>query len=211
MRRKKAGGPSRAATSVFSFCSPPVLAASLFCLLAGASAGAFLELFLPETERAALWSLLDHSLFTVENAGQDLGSIFINSLAGNLLLLLLIILAGLSVFLFPLAFLLTAYKGMALGFSAALIFDMAGFRGLSVVFTSLVLPGLLLLPAFLLSSAAAGGLALGVLAQRKKGIKKSLVQGAGPYLLLQLIPFGAALGGCLIEAFLSPLLTLPLG
>lgn len=179
--------------------------ATLFFFAAGLSSGVFIELFMGAEEKVQIADYLTKNLF-IPGVSGSLPPVFMQSAANNLGLLLISLVAGITVIGFPAAFLAIAYKGMALGFSSALLIDSMAGKGVLVILLSMVPQNLILIPAFLTATVAAANIASRVYSGRHKGVKKSLEQSAGPYLSAYAVLAAAVLVGCLIEAFISPAL-----
>ena len=182
-------------------------AAALFFFVLGLSAGIFTELMMTSADKESMLSYLDKYFFLSNPKDLAFVDIFMNSAGNNLGLLIIILLSGLTAIGFPVAMAALIYKGMALGFSAALLIDSMNFKGVAIVFTSMIPQNLLIIPAMILAGVAALNLAFHTIANRKFGIKKSLAESSGSYLFLNLLLGIAVLAGCFIESFLSPLLT----
>ena len=180
--------------------------ATLFFFAAGLSSGVFVELFMGQDSTNQIADYLTSNLLSGSVSGASLPSVFLRSAANNFGLLLVILLAGITVVGFPAALLAVAYKGMALGFSSALLIDSMGGKGAVVILLSMVPQNLLLMPALLIAAVAAVNLSAQVFSGRQKGIKKSLGFSAGPYLSIFAVLAAAVLAGCLIEAFIAPVL-----
>jgi len=180
--------------------------ATLFFFAAGLSSGVFVELFMGQDSTNQIADYLTSNLLSGNVSGASLPSVFLRSAANNFGLLLIILLAGITVIGFPAALLAVAYKGMALGFSSALLIDSMGGKGAVVILLSMVPQNLFLMPALLVASVAAVNLSAQVFSGRQKGIKKSLEFSAGPYLSIFVVLAAALLAGCLIEAFIAPAL-----
>ncbi|MDF3002391.1 MAG: spoIIM [Bacillota bacterium] len=187
--------------------SPASFVAALFFFVLGLSAGVFTELMMTSAEKEGMIAYLDKYFFLSNPKDLAFIDIFMNSAGNNLGLLIIILLSGLTAIGFPIALAALVYKGMALGFSAALLIDSMNFKGVALVFTSMIPQNLLIIPAMTLAGAAALNIAFHTISNRKFGIKKSLAESSGSYLFLNLLFAVAILGGCLIESFLSPLLT----
>ena len=143
------------------------------------------------------------------NSPNDLAfsDIFMKSAGNNLGLLLVMLLSGITAFGFPVALAALIYKGMALGFSAALLIDSMSFKGVAIIFTSMIPQNLIIIPAVIIAGVAALNVAFHTISNRKFGIKKSLAESSGSYLFINAVLAAAILVGCFIESFLSPLLT----
>jgi len=158
-------------------------------------------------EKEGMIAYLDKYFFLSNPKDLAFTDIFMNSAGNNLGLLIIILLSGLTAIGFPIALAALVYKGMALGFSAALLIDSMNFKGVAIVFTSMIPQNLLIIPAMILAGVGALNIAFHTISNRRFGIKKSLAESSGSYLFLNLLFAVAILGGCLIESFLSPLLT----
>lgn len=187
--------------------SPASFVAALFFFVLGLSAGVFTELMMTSAEKEGMIAYLDKYFFLSNPKDLAFTDIFMNSAGNNLGLLIIILLSGLTAIGFPIALAALVYKGMALGFSAALLIDSMNFKGVAIVFTSMIPQNLLIIPAMILAGVAALNIAFHTLSNRRFGIKKSLAESSGSYLFLNLLFAVAILGGCFIESFLSPLLT----
>lgn len=196
---------SRASELVLS--SGASFAAALFFFLLGISAGVFTELMMTSAEKEGIISYLDQ--YFLLNNPNDLAfsEIFMKSAGNNLGLLLIMLLAGISAFGFPVALAALIYKGMALGFSAALLIDSMSFKGVAIVFTSMIPQNLIIIPAIVIAGVAALNVAFHTISNRRFGIKKSLAECSGSYLFINAVLAAVILVGCFIESFLSPLLT----
>lgn len=182
-------------------------AAALFFFLLGISAGVFTELMLTSTEKEGIISYLDKYFLLTNPSDLAFSDIFMKSAGNNLGLLIIIILAGITAIGFPVVLAALIYKGMALGFSAALLIDSMSFKGVAIVFTSMIPQNLIIIPAVLLAGVAALNIAFHTISNRRFGIKKSLAESSGSYLFINAVLAAVILAGCFIESFLSPLLT----
>lgn len=182
-------------------------AAALFFFLLGISAGVFTELMLTSAEKEGIISYLDKYFLLTNPSDLAFSEIFMKSAGNNLGLLLIIILAGITAIGFPVVLAALIYKGMALGFSAALLIDSMAFKGVAIVFTSMIPQNLIIIPAVLLAGVAALNIAFHTISNRRFGIKKSLAESSGSYLFINVVLAAVILAGCFIESFLSPLLT----
>jgi len=182
-------------------------AAALFFFLLGISAGIFTELMMSSAEKEEMISYLDQYFLLSNPSDLAFSDIFMKSAGNNLGLLFIMLLSGLTAIGFPIALAALIYKGMALGFSAALLIDSMSFKGVAIVFTSMIPQNLIIIPAIILAGVAALNVAFYTISNRKFGIKKSIAESSGSYLFVNVILATAILVGCFIESFLSPLLT----
>lgn len=178
---------------------------STFFFLTGISTGAFLELTMSPEEKSNLAVYLQQYILT-DSGSMDYPNPFFSSLSTNLLLLLIIFLAGLSALGFPAALAALAYKGTALGFCTGLIAETLKNKGVLIILTSLLPQNLLLIPAFILAAAAAINYGLFSLSRRRNrtASKKSLKDASGSYITAMIL-FAFAIGlACALEALLAP-------
>jgi stage II sporulation protein M len=113
--------------------------AVLFFFILGISAGVFTELMMSSKDKEGMISYLDKYFLLTDPSELTFSEIFMQSAGNNLGLLFIMILAGFTAIGFPAALAALIYKGMALGFSAALLVDSMSFKGVAIVFTSMVL------------------------------------------------------------------------
>lgn len=198
-RRRKYHG-----VATLAFQSAPTFLGTLFFFVLGISAGVFTELMMSAAEKESLLSFLNQQLFVPEWSRGDLPEIFIHSVGNNMGLLLIIVLSGVTAIGFPVALAAISYKGMALGFSSALLIESMAQKGFLLVLTTMVPPNLLLIPALLTACAASVNLAFRTLNHRRFGIKKSLAENADSYVFLNLMLAAVILAGCAAESFISP-------
>lgn len=199
--------------SIFSliYRSIPVLVTVLFTFLLGISVGVFTEVLLSPEKRESIEGFLNLHLFLSQIPGTELPYVFLRSAASNIVLLIVITLAGLTIIGFPAALLVLLYKGAALGFSAALLIETLDFKGVLLVLLTLVPQNLILIPAFLAASMSSINLAFSMLSSGPRGIKNSLSVNAGNFIAFNLLMSVFILGGCFIESFISPFLQQLLG
>lgn len=196
---------SRASELIMS--SGASFAAALFFFLLGISAGIFTELMMTSVEKEGMISYLDQYFLLSSPNDLAFSEIFMKSAGNNLGLLVIMILSGITAIGFPVALAALIYKGMALGFSAALLIDSMSFKGVAIVFTSMLPQNLIIIPAIIIAGVAALNLAFHTISNRRFGIKKSLAESSGSYLFINVVLAAVILVGCFIESFLSPLLT----
>lgn len=191
-------------------CSKKTLLVSAFFFLTGISTGIFMELTLAPAEKSSLIDYLQQYL-TMDQSSVKYPNPFLFSLMDNLLLLLIIVLAGLSVFGFPAALAALACKGLALGYCTGLIAESMQGRGFMVIVTSLLPQNLILIPVFVLASSAATNYGLYGLNQKHRASKKNLKvrNVSGSYLFLMFAMAVAVGFACGLEAILSPVVLSP--
>lgn len=187
-----------------ALCSKKTLLAAGFFFLTGVSTGIFMELTLVSEEKTLLTDYLQQYLFS-DGSSVEYPNPFWASLSGNLLLLLILFLAGLSAFGFPVALAALAYKGLALGYCTGLIAESLKGKGLVIILTALLPQNLILIPVFILAASAAVNYGLYSLSRSRRQSKKNLMDISGSY-LPAMIFFALAIGlACGLEAALHPL------
>ena len=177
---------------------------SVFFFLTGISTGIFLELTMAVDEKNNLATYLQQYLYT-DGSTMDYPNPFFSSLSNNLVLLLIIFLAGLSVLGFPVALAALTYKGMALGFCTGLIIETLKNKGTLIILTSLVPQNLILIPSFAFASAAAVNYGLHSLGSKRRAGKKNLKEFSGSYIVLFILLALAVGLACILEAILHPI------
>ena len=173
---------------------------TFFFLVFGISIGVFTELALPSEEKGQAISELLESL-TITDESLDHSHLFFRTAGNHMGVLFVTFLSGLVPYGFPGAWLAITGKGVSLGFTAALLMEAMGFRGVLASITSILPAQLLILPALFLAAAAAINHSWN---SRSKSRKKSLSHETGPYCFCFLIPLLLLLVASLWEAFISP-------
>ncbi len=196
---------SRASEWIMS--SRPGFTVALFCFLLGISAGVFTELMMTHAEKEGMISYLDQYFLLTSPNDLAFSDIFLKSAGNNLGLLFIMFLSGITAIGFPVAMAALIYKGMALGFSAALLIDSMSFKGVAIIFTSMIPQNLFIIPAIIIAGVAALNIAFHTISNRRFGIKKSLAESSGSYFFINAVLAAVIITGCFIESFLSPLLT----
>lgn len=180
--------------------------ATVYFFIFGISVGTFMEVALSAEEKAGLLSALTGQVLSNEGMTNEFPSVFLHSAGNNLGLLALIALSGITVLGFPAAIAAVTYKGVALGFTSALILEFFPKNGAFLVLLSIVPQNFLLIPALIVAAQQASYLAINTFADRQNGIKKSLAKNAGPYLTIQFCLALIILLGCIIETVICPML-----
>lgn len=188
--------------------SKKTLCLSAFFFFTGISTGIFLELTMGTADKGSLSGYLQQYLF-MDTGAVEYPNPFLSSLTSNLLLLLIMFLGGLSVFGFPAALAALAYKGTALGFCTGLIAETLKNKGILVILTSLLPQNLLLIPAFILGSAAALNYSFLSMGKRRMAAKRNLRELSGSYVLTMVVFAVIMALACGLEAILYPVVLLP--
>ncbi|MBQ2866827.1 MAG: stage II sporulation protein M, partial [Firmicutes bacterium] len=103
----------------------------------------------------------------------------------------------------PATYAALAYKGAALGFSAAILLESLALRGVLTTVLAIVPSHLLILPALILASSAA----INYVSSRRPGNRRKRSLSSiepGPYCLAFLFPLILILIAAVLEAFISP-------
>lgn len=188
--------------------SKKILLLSVFFFLTGISTGIFLELTMIEEEKIGIAGYLQDYLY-MNTRSMEYPNPFLSSLSSNLLLLVILFLAGLSVLGFPVALAVLTYKGMALGFCTGLIAETLKDKGIFVILTSLIPQNLILIPAFILAAAAAVNYGLLSLQKKHTAAKRNPKTLSSSYLRASLLLAGVIVIACALEAILYPVVLLP--
>lgn len=190
-----------------ALCSKKTLLAAGFFFLTGVSAGVFMELTLAAEEKSALTGYLQQYLFSGSGTIKYPNPFF-SSLSANLLLLLILFLAGLSAFGFPVALAALTYKGLALGYCTGLIAESLKSKGVLVILTTLLPQNFILIPVFILAASSAVNYGLYALSRgSRRQSKKNLGDISGSYPAAMVAFAAAVLLACGLEAILYPAVT----
>ena len=173
-----------------------VLVLMIFLLAAGISCGAFFEVFMEGSGKEQLSNLLS-SMFT-EGHSANFWQGLIKSLANCIFVLAI----PFSVIYFKPFILLCPFipfiKGLSLGFSATMIVETFGYKGIFHILTTLLPQNLIQLPVLCYLTA------LSVVSVKRQN-KKALQQDARPYYLSYCIGCCLLFISCLLEACLMKL------
>lgn len=132
-------------SELFQRKSPLIIA--LFLFLSSLFAGVFFSLCISTADKEALAEPV-RQLITSGNSSS------FPSMMTNLMFLLLIYITGLSLYGFAFSLLILAGKSLALGFCGGLIYNTLGKAGTKILLLSLIPVNLILMTAFVLSTAA---------------------------------------------------------
>ena len=146
-------------TVALAIGSKPILLVSVCCFLTGISTGSFMALSMDTSGKEKLMQyMMDY--FSSGAQSSDHFASFFSSYGNNLALLAIMLISGLSVFGFPIAFISLIYKGMTLGFSMCLILESLSMEGVLYIISKVLPQNLLLIPLFILSASAAAAYAV---------------------------------------------------
>lgn len=179
---------------------------SAFVFLVGISSGVFLEIFMNPQDKLQMANFLANYLFETGELSMSYPAPFLSSAAGNLFLLLLIFIAGLSAVGFPAAYAVLLYKGAALGFAAGIVIDSFAFKGAASLCLTMLPQNILIIPVFILAAASAqcyGIESLRVMRKGQRQTKSALRRSGRRYFFTNLIFAGIIMVGCAIEALLA--------
>ncbi|MDD2217794.1 MAG: stage II sporulation protein M [Eubacteriales bacterium] len=179
---------------------------SAFIFLVGISSGVFLEIFMNPQDKLQMANFLSNYLFQTGEFSISYPAPFLSSAAGNLLLLLLIFMFGLSAIGFPAAYAVLLYKGAALGFTASIIIDSFALKGAASLCLTILPQNIIIIPVFILAAASAQQYGIdSILALRNKRgkINSGLRRTGRRYLITNLIFAAVIFFGCAIEALIA--------
>lgn len=172
--------------------------------LVGTLLGALAMNVLPVTETAALAQLVHHLVAVVVGPGVPAGPVFLAAAATNLKVLGLIYILSLSVAGLPLVLLAVLFRGFVLGFALALILTMIPGTGVALALITVILPNLLLIPAWL--AAGSGGIAFSwqLLSRPAWRGRGRLMEAFGAYTVVALLAGVTVLAGSGTQAVITP-------
>lgn len=193
--------------------SKGAIAASAFLFIIGISSGVFLEISMESAAKTDVLQFITKYLNSSES-GIDYPNPFKSGAANNLFLLALMMLSGLVTIGFPLAYAVTLYKGIVIGFSVGLMFESYSFSAVLPILISIMPQNLFFIPTFILAAAASQNYALasyhtGSIPKRRYKKSNSLNSSIelSCYIIAYILFAICIISGCLIEAAIFPLLT----
>ena len=201
MRKYKATG-KELLRPAFRGAAALIVSASFF--IAGISAGIFLELMMNPDKKADVVQYL-LQLPVTGPSNMNFPNPFSASFANNLLLLLLVFTAGLSVFLFTAALPVLFYKGLTIGFSTCLIMEALSFKGISLITLSIMPQNILIVPAFIFAAAGCTNYALLKLPGRRGFRNRETPISIKHYCSSFILPAAMIFLGCIVEGLLFPI------
>lgn len=179
--------------------------AALFFLVFGISMGAFIEAMMDPAQKTALTEYIGRYLNLSNINSANPNDIFINSLFNNLKLIAIIMVSGIFVLGFPLAFAVLAYKGISMGFSAALLIEDMNGKGILLTAVSMIPQNTVMIPVILIAVAAAVNFAFLTL-KRENSRNRSYFQYLTGYICIFAVIVVATALGSFIESYICPLL-----
>ncbi|WP_438448844.1 stage II sporulation protein M [Gorillibacterium sp. sgz5001074] len=139
-----------------------------------------------------------------EGGGFDTSASFQQSLVMHLKWVVLIWVLGLSVIGLPLVFALDFLKGVLVGFSVGYMIGQYSWKGMLFALTSVVPQNLIVIPALVITSAAAASFSVQLVRNRVVGKQGQLLPAFGSYTGIALMMTVLLTGAALYEGFLSP-------
>lgn len=172
--------------------------------LLGTLLGALAVNVLPLAETATLASSVRQLVSVSAGPGLPPGPVFLAAAGSNLKVLGLIYVLSLSVAGLPLVLLAVLFRGFVLGFALALLLTMLPAGGVGLALVAVVLPNLLLVPAWL--AAGSGGVAFSwhLLSRPAWRGRGRLWEAFGAYTAVALVAGMAVLVGSGTEAVVTP-------
>ncbi|MBQ4340433.1 MAG: stage II sporulation protein M [Firmicutes bacterium] len=179
----------------------------LILFIGGSALGAYIETGIDDTARNGALQYIDSVL--KEDPAQGGGTaVFKDSLKNNGILLLAMTVGGVTVILFPAALAVITYKGMALGFTSALIMEGASGNGVLECCAALLPQNLVLIPLFGIYGYFTFCMAMSVIRCRNKRYRGRIYADNLKVYLMITVP--AAIFLCItaaVEGFINPLLS----
>lgn len=175
---------------------------SSFIFLTGISSGVFLAILMNPADKLEMANFLSNYLFSGMDSAIVYPNPFISSSLGNLFLLLLIFLSGLSAVGFPAAYIVLFYKGTALGFTAGIIIDQFSLHGVGSLCLTMLPQNIIIIPVFIIAVTLAyryGSQAIAGMRGSKPVVKSTLRKDGRNYIMHNIILAGAIMLGCIIE------------
>lgn len=172
-----------------------LLAFATFFFIIGISAGVFIVIMIHSEEKEIAMNYFNKYLILNVQDSQLSPEVFLYSMANNLVLLTIIALSGFFSFGLFVSLSTLSYKGLVLGFSTTLILESMGMKGILLILFTVLPQNVFFIFALIF------GVVLSV--DLKKSPRISRTSYLASYFVLSII----ILAGCLLEAFLGPILT----
>ncbi len=177
---------------------------SLMFLLVGVVIGIYVVKYMGNTYKSDLSNYLQS--FTNELSSTDINnkSLFLESLKNNLLFLSVIYILGILIVGIPIIFICDLFKGFTLGFSAGVIVNSLGYKGIPFILATLAPQNILYIPCIIFSSVFS--INIGVKRIRSKFLKTSNPKDSiiGISATAIIINILVIILGSIIEAFFVP-------
>ena len=171
----------------------------LFLAATGLASGCFFEIYLNGSGKDQLMDLLS-GFFTAEKNSLPFWPAFWQNLRGGLLFLLLTFPAPILPVLFPFSLLFLFFRSMAVGFSAAMMMEVFGMKGLFYSSVTLIPSGILQILLFSALTALSIHQIHPIFC--KKHSRKAPQRTAGPYLYTYAAGLGILVLICLMQVIL---------
>ena len=172
--------------------------------LLGTLLGALAVNVLPVAETARLAARIRELVTVVGGPGLPVGAVFLAAAATNLKVLGLIYILSLSVAGLPLVLLAVLFRGFVLGFALAIILTLLPSAGVGLALVAVVLPNLLLVPAWLATGSGGVAFSWHLLSHPAWRGRKRLWESFGAYSAVVLLAGVAVLAGSGTQAVVTP-------
>lgn len=176
-------------------------------IMGGSALGAYMETGIDDTARNGALQYID-SIFQEDPARGGGTAVFKESLKNNGILLLIMSVGGVTVFLFPAALAVIIYKGMALGFTSALIMEGSAGKGVPECCAALLPQNLVLIPLFVIYGYFTLCMAMSVIGCKNKRYRGKIYADNLKVYLIITVPAAVLLCvAAAVEGFINPLLS----
>ncbi|MDA8198335.1 MAG: stage II sporulation protein M [Thermaerobacter sp.] len=172
--------------------------------LLGTLLGALAVNVLPRTETAQLAARIRELVSVAAGPGLPAGSVFLAAAGTNLKVLGLIYILSLSVAGMPLVLLAVLFRGFVLGFALALMLTLLPSAGVGLALVAVVLPNLLLVPAWLATGSGGVAFSWHLLSRPAWRGRGRLWESFGAYSAVALLAGVAVVAGSGTQAVVTP-------
>ncbi len=172
--------------------------------LLGTLLGALAVNVLPVAETARLAGRIRELVTVAGGPELPVGAVFLAAVATNLKVLGLIYILSLSVAGMPLVLLAVLFRGFVLGFALAIILTLLPSAGVGLALVAVVLPNLLLVPAWLATGSGGVAFSWHLLSRPAWRGRERLWESFGAYSAVVLLAGAAVLAGSGTQAVVTP-------
>lgn len=180
----------------------------VLCFSIGIASGVFSVKALSQIQKEQLIDYLVTSFKATLGTGQtDNLQIFSHSLINNCKTIAAVWILAISIYGFPLIFLMSGVRGFALGFTIGFLIENIGYKGILFTVVSILPQNLIIIPVIICLCVVSIDYSMEVIKNRKanKYIKKEKFRNFVKYNLVLLFLFLIAVLGSLVEGYISPI------
>ncbi len=186
------------------YLTPIYMASAMF--IVGMVFGALAIETLTRADILSLSRYIHHFITIETSTTPPYATIFQPALIGNLKILGLFYILGISVAGMPLVLVALFFRGFVLGFTGAFLISSLHWQGVVLAIITLVLQNIFILPALILVSGVALGFSWQLIATKGQTERSSLVQKFGAFTTLVILMALVIIVGSAVEAYGSPFL-----